>query len=273
MYTLSNKLNNWQVKLNIICDVVIIEKFTIGINNNVKNSETTTGQTNIISIAPTKFGFEITTSVQSNYKDNAYKIALLVIGKMLDVLSLSTNSFYLITTDNVTLNKNALSSHVKIILAKEDFINAFENAEKYNSEEPQFLLALNWFRKGKISDDPYDKFLAFWNSISLVAGKYHKEDERTKKGIKNQIWNCFISVWGQSSDWEFINGDDKWIDDNNIIRDKIAHGLIPIEFEHIENVLSRLEILEKVSYKFLTDFWKKIVTEKQAKTRRRLLIS
>lgn len=70
-------------------------------------------------------------------------------------------------------------------------------------------------------------------------------------GIKNQIWKCFLALWGQQKDWPLIGHDTEWINDNNRIRDQIAHGLIPIEVDYAENVITRLDILQQVTAKFL----------------------
>jgi hypothetical protein len=55
------------------------------------------------------------------------------------------------------------------------------------------LRGLGWYRKGLYTEDPFDKFLAFWNAIEIVAAYYQSEfvpsidRERAKKGSKSQI--------------------------------------------------------------------------------------
>ena len=41
----------------------------------------------------------------------------------------------------------------------------------------------------------------------------------------------------------------------NDIRNNIAHGLIPIEIEYVEDVISKLENVKFVAYKFLTEWF------------------
>ena len=94
-----------------------------------------------------------------------------------------------------------------------------------------------------------------WNSINVVAAKYHTPNERTRAGIINQIWNCFETLWGvDTNNWANINGDNRWINDNNDIRNIIAHGAIPVEIEYVENVITRLDAVQKVANKFLIDW-------------------
>jgi hypothetical protein len=83
------------------------------------------------------------------------------------------------------------------------------------------LRGLGWYRKGLYTEDPFDKFLAFWNAIEIVAAAYYQSEfvpsidrERAKKGSKSQIWECFKALWGPCEQWPNIAGDDKWFDEN-----------------------------------------------------------
>lgn len=205
--------------------------------------------TSDITIEPDRHGFKITSTVQTEDRDRAMKVAILFIGKMLDILAMKIDSPLIITQNSVF--PNSPSNIVRAEIDKGEFEQCFEWSRTLNLYEPALSRAFNWYRKGLYSDEPFDKFLAFWNSISVTASKYHSPDERTKLGIKNQIWKSFIALWGQQKNWPLMADDIEWINDNNKIRDQIAHGLIPIEVDYVENVITRLDVLQQVTAKFL----------------------
>ncbi|WP_339291330.1 methylamine utilization protein MauJ [Paenibacillus sp. FSL E2-0201] len=114
------------------------------------------------------------------------------------------------------------------------------------------MKAYGWYRKGITSEDAFDSFLALWNSIEIVTSKYHPRTERAKNGSKSQIWESFISVWGECQDWPLmIRGNNQWIDQNYLTRNNIAHGLANVNIEEIDEVISRLATIKMVSIMFL----------------------
>lgn len=205
-----------------------------------------------ISIKKHQQGFIISTTVYTANQDRAYKVALLFIGKMLDILSMKTN-----LPLNVSLNEyRQLTDRniVRAVIDEDEFRFCFELARQLNLNENKLLRAFSWYRKGLYTEDPFDKFLAFWNSICVVADGYCNDNERTRLGTVNRIWDCFITLWGQCPEWEFINGNDRWVNDNNEVRNKIAHGGVTVDIQYVENVINQLETVQKVAYKFLTQW-------------------
>jgi len=210
-----------------------------------------------ILIKPHQQGIRISSTVYTADKDRAYKVALLFIGKMLDVLSLKANTSVFISNNDIRnfIDKNV----VRAIIDEREFKECFEISRTLNLEHTAFLRALNWYRKGLYTEDPFDKFLAFWNSISVVAGKYHTQNERTRNGIINQIWNCFETLWGNDcAQWPDIDNN-RWINQNNEIRNNIAHGVIPVEIDYVEDVISRLDNVQNVAYRFLKEWSARIL--------------
>lgn len=206
-----------------------------------------------ITIKSHQQGLKIYSTVWTADQDRAYKVALLFIGKMLDVLAIKTNTPLFITNNDI---KNFSEKNVvRAVIDEQEFRDCFALSRFLNLNETAFLRALNWYRKGLYTEDPFDKFLAYWNSINVVAAKYHTQNERTRAGIINQIWNCFETLWGQNpSNWENINGDIRWINKNNEIRNNIAHGVIPVEIEYVNDVITKLDVVQKVANKFLIDW-------------------
>lgn len=205
-----------------------------------------------ISIRKHTQGFLISSTVYTADQDRAYKVALLFVGKMLDILSIKTK-----TALNVSLNEyRQLSDRntVRTVIDEDEFRFCFDLARQLNLNENKLLRAFSWYRKGLYTEDPFDKFLAFWNSISVVADGYCNDNERTRQGIINKIWDCFVTLWGNCENWKYINGNDRWINDNNDIRNKIAHGGVTVDIQYVENVISQLTIVQNVAYKFLTQW-------------------
>ena len=205
-----------------------------------------------ISIKKHQHGFVISSTVYTADQDRAYKVALLFIGKMLDILSLKTKS-----TLNVSLNEYRQIEDrniVRAVIDEDEFRFCFDLARQLNLNENKLLRAFSWYRKGLYTEDPFDKFLAFWNSISVVADGYCNDNDRTRQGIINKIWDCFVTLWGDCSNWEYINGNDRWVNDNNEIRNKIAHGGVTVDIQYVENVISQLETVQNIAYKFLTQW-------------------
>src|SRR5690554_6301933 len=147
-------------------------------------------------------GFVISTTVYTADKDRAHKVALLFIGKMLDILSLRINSSLNVSTNEYRRNSDIVN--VKALIDRDEFQFCFELARDLNLNENKLLRAFSWYRKGLYTEDPFDKFLAFWNSISVIADGYANDNERTRQGIINKIWDCFTTLWGNCSDWEFV---------------------------------------------------------------------
>jgi hypothetical protein len=205
-----------------------------------------------ISIKKHQQGFVISSTVYTADQDRAYKVALLFIGKMLDILSLKTKS-----TLNVSLNEYrqiADRNIVRAVIDVDEFRFCFDLARQLNLNENKLLRAFSWYRKGLYTEDPFDKYLAFWNSISVVADGYCNDNDRTRQGIINKIWDCFVTLWGDCANWEYINGNDRWVNDNNEIRNKIAHGGVTVDIQYVENVINQLETVQNVAYKFLTQW-------------------
>lgn len=182
------------------------------------------------------------------------KAALIFSGLALDVLSVKTKCPLYISIHEQRPRYNFSEYDILRTVIEEEWKFAFQESRLLTLTEPTFLRALGWFRKGLNSDDPFDKFLAFWNSIEVVAGKYHTPNERTRQGVKNQIWQCFSDLWGDCEEWKIIGGRTEWIDNNYEVRKNVAHGIISIDVASIEEISNKLSIIEKLASIFLLDW-------------------
>lgn len=208
-----------------------------------------------IEIARIPSGLKATVTARAPDHSVAYKAAVFYFGHMLDVLTLSVKQpMYLSLTDR----ERSYGPHhdVKRIIELDEFENAFSEAHRLGQRSPSYLRSLGWFRKGLTTDDPLDKFLAFWNSIEIVAGKYYRyvptiNKQRATNGSISQVWECFKALWGPCEEWPVIPGQTKWIDQSYAVRVGVAHGTEPINIHKVAEVAQRLPAIEEVSFRFL----------------------
>lgn len=212
-----------------------------------------------ISIKNVQTGVIVTVTAFASNSNLARKAAVLFIGKMLDSLSLQIGS-PLFLSFSEKYDSKIFQGTIKRIVEKDEWLASFKESRLLNEHEPTFLRSLGWYRKGLYTEDPYDKFLAYWNSIEITAAKYHHRTDRTQKGSKNQIWECFRELWGECSKWPVIKGNENWIDDYYNVRNKIAHGHDSITIDSVENIVNKLEQLEHISRLFLSDWRKKLIS-------------
>jgi hypothetical protein len=242
----------WEVEILVIGPLSIKNAINFNARKELEHPEPFYSNVSIIN---NENGFLATVTAFAPNSDLAEKAAIIFFGRMLDVLSLNLNlSLQLDIAKNVIVQK--ASQNVRRIVDRQDFVDAFFQSRILSLTETTFLRSLSWFRKGKHSQDPLDKFLAFWNSIETVASKYNPNKDACKgKGSKCHIWESFKKVWGECDKWEFIGGQTKWIDECNEHRINIAHGIIPIEIDFIEKIINKLPEVENIAFKFLTN-WK-----------------
>lgn len=207
-----------------------------------------------IRIRTVNTGVQATVTAYASNKGTARKVSLFFMGQMLDILALKVNLPLFLSYSSQLINRAENYSERRIITLDE-WHEAFYDARLLALSETTFIRALGWYRKGLYTEDPFDSFLAFWNSIEIVAGKYHPDNERAKNGSKSQIWECFKAIWGECQNWPLIPGQDKWIDNNYETRISIAHGTEPVSIDKVEKVIDLIPVIHDVAYLFLTT-WK-----------------
>jgi hypothetical protein len=209
-----------------------------------------------IEIVRNPSGIKATVTARAPAQEIAYKAALFFFGGTVDVLTLSINS-----PMNLSFTERArtVAQHhdVRQIIERIQFEESFREARLLRANHPVFLRSLGWYRKGLTTDDPLDKFLAFWNAIEIVAGRYYRsvpssDYERASRGSKNQVWSCFEALWGTCNVWPIITGQSDWIDENYDVRIGVAHGVAPIDVHKVAEVAQRLPAIKDISYKFLS---------------------
>ncbi len=204
-------------------------------------------------------GIEAFLTASASTSDLAHKAALIFFGQMLDPLALEIKQPLFLSFSELEVGRRATYA-VRRVVEKREWKTSFYTANQLSEQEPTFLRALGWYRKGLYSEDPFDRFLAFWNSIEVTATKYHPKTEKTSSGSINQIWACFESLWGDCDSWpDLIRGETDWIDKNYKTRKDIAHGITRVNIHDVESVIERLKIIEEISQTFLSGWlYKKI---------------
>lgn len=195
----------------------------------------------------------------------AYEAAVFFFGRMLDVLAVRIDQPLYLSLAERRVDTNPRGRHdVRRRLQVDEIEHAFHEAHLLATSSPPFLRSLGWYRKGLYTEDPFDQFLAFWNSIEVVASKYYKyvpsiDHERAKGRSKSQVWECFKALWGACEEWPLIGGDSNWIDDNYEIRKDVAHGAKSVDITKVAAVASRTPTIRRVAHGFLTGWREKFL--------------
>jgi len=211
-----------------------------------------------IEIAEQLSGLRATVTARAPDHTIAHKAAVFFFGHVIDALTLVINRpMYLSLTER---ERSVRQRHdVRRIIEPDQFEHAFGEAYSLARGSPSFLRSLGWYRKGLTTEDPLDKFLAYWNAIEIVASKYYHyvptiDKERAKKGSKNQVWACFDALWGRCEDWPVIPSQTKWIDESYAVRLDVAHGVAFINVNKVGEVAQRLPVIEDICYRFLSEW-------------------
>lgn len=248
----------WDVEITVIGPVSIIHPFELNVRKELNHPQAFYSD---VRIRESDNGFIAIVTAFAPNPELAESAAVLWFGRMLDFLSLRLNLPLQLELSDKTLTQKK-SSRVRRKIDRIDILQSFIESRIISIEETTYARALSWFRKGRYTQDPFDKFLAYWNSIETVASKYNPNKAAcADKGSICHIWECFKHAWGECEKWEFIAGQNKWIDEGNEIRKNIAHGIFPIEIDSIQSIVKKIPEVEQVTHKFLTD-WYKIIRPK-----------
>lgn len=205
-----------------------------------------------INIKSINNGIKATVTAYADRKDLAYSAAYVFFGQMIDVLSFQINEplFLHYYENSFSINHK---TEIKRVLKKENFGEAFQHARELLQNNQTLLKAYGWYRKGLTTENPYDQLLAFWNVIEIIVPKYHNETERSKIGIINKTWKCFLDIWGDQNTWPVIGGQVQWINNVCELRNHIAHGVREINLESIMEIIEYVGDLEKLSRRLLQE--------------------
>lgn len=200
-----------------------------------------------IYLEPKRAGFSATITAYADSIDTAETVAYVYFGKMRDVLSMTNDIPIQLSGNEGFLNMNQ-SFKSRRILEKKDIIIAFKKARNFEIDHPKLLRAISWYSKGKLSFNTFDKFIAYWNVIEILSKEYHTPTNRTTRGIKNQIYQCFLDYFGDTPSWGI---EENWLDEIYQKRNDIYHGGQDITLEEIKETSRVIPLLEKVSKRLI----------------------
>lgn len=201
-----------------------------------------------IRLVRSTYGIRATITAYADNVSTAETVAFVYFGRMRDVLSLENDiPIQLHRHEGAFANQEIYKS--RRLLNKSDIISAFKMARRLEIEQPMLLRAIGWYSKGKITQNTFDQFLSYWNVIEILSKKFYTETDKAKKGVKNQIYQCFIDFFGEVGNWGVS---DNWIDLMYEKRNQIVHGGEDTTLESI-NLVSELVSQLQQTAKALTD--------------------
>lgn len=193
-------------------------------------------------VKSSRYGLTANITAYAPTSDIAYKAAFHFFGNMIDVLSFKIDAP--LNLYNMNFSSSTGEYSIRRILDRNIIDDSFSIASEYsiNESESTVLRAMGWYRKALTSNDPIDKFLSLWNVIQSLGSKFHTPNERTRSGVINQIFQCFLEHIGEEVSWGL---EDRWINNMHELRSQLAHGGINIDIHTIENVAIKNEVLQK----------------------------
>jgi hypothetical protein len=241
----------WVVKLAISGPIAVKSVLTIAVEKGFNNPFLTT-----VKIRPAKHGVRVELVARAQNQLEANDAAVFFVGQMIDVLSFKLDLPLTVSLQGEQF-QSGLSSNVHRIVTKPEFIDTFGVSRNYGLHRGVLIRALGWYRKGISSEDPIDKFIAFWCSLEGFGSVSARRNERTARGSINQICDCFNQVWGDVEDWKVIPNSANMLNELGELRNGISHGFMPVTIETIRDINEKLPVIQRLSYEFLKD-WQEI---------------
>ncbi len=233
----------WEVDIDIIGPIMIKENISFKQEKGYDEEQFYSN----ISLRNEKFGISATLTAYAENIDIAKTVAFVYLGRMVDVLVLDNDLSIVIQERG-----NYFISNVQPItrrqFKKDELELAFKVARKLELEQIALFKAIGWYAKGKVSNNALDSFLSYWNVIEIVGKEYHTETERTKDGVINKVYQCFLDYLGSENDWNLPG---RWINDMHDKRSSIAHGGEEATSEAINNIAVLIPILSQTARRII----------------------
>lgn len=237
----------WKIKLAVSAPITIKSPLSLDVQKGADYPFWTT-----VKLKKATHGVWVEVIARASSQDEANDAGVFFIGQMLDLLSLWTNlPLYLSLFDEKFRD---FDTRVQRIVEEEEWIRAFRLSREYGLNRRVYSRALSWYRKGLVSEDPIDKFLAFWSSLEGFGSESARRNERTRKGAINQICDCFDQIWGNSSSWKVIPNEANWVKRFHDTRNGISHGFIEVNIDTIKQITAQLPKLHLLAYTFLSEW-------------------
>lgn len=237
----------WEVRLAISGPIAVRRPITLSVEKGYHYPFWTT-----VKIAKAPQGVLVDIIARAYTQREANDSAVYFVGQMLDVLCLQTDLPLYLSLEGIQFR--SLDTNTRRLIEPQEWDEAFRLGRDYGIARPTFSRALSWYRKGLTSEDPIDKFLAFWSSLEGVSAKFARANGRTRQGAINQICDCFNQLWNNVEYWHVIPNDAQWVNRFHERRNGISHGFITVNVETIQEIASELPKLQELAFAFLTDW-------------------
>lgn len=241
-------MSEWEVKLAVSGPISV--KSTISVI--AEKGEIDPFQTNI-TIRKAIHGVWVSIIARADSQESANDAALYFVGQTLDVLCLKTN---LPTHLSITGTQfKAIEDNVRRLVTGHEWQETFRLGREYGLNHAIYSRALGWYRKGVNTEDPIDKFIAFWSCLEGFGAQSAQRTERTSRGAINQIANCFDQLWGEASRWKVIPNQAEWLNKFHETRNGIAHGYTSVNIDTLKDISLQLPKIRLLAHTFLVE-WK-----------------
>lgn len=237
----------WKVKLAVSGAIAIKRNLRLQVEKGHTPFLTT------VELKNAAHGVEFQLIARASNSDEANEVAIYFLGQMLDVMCLYLEIPLYLSFSSPEFRP--VDNNVKRMVLEQEWQDAFQRGRNYGINRPVFSRALSWYRKGLTSEDPIDRLFAFWLSLEIIGTKYARDNERTRGNrTKNKILDCFDQLWESQETWKVIPNDVAWLDSIHELRNKIAHGVLPVDLETIKNAVQVIPRLRNLASKFLFDW-------------------
>lgn len=237
---------DWHVSLSVCGPISTASKITLNVEKGYHQPFWTT-----VNISRCNNGVRIEVTARADNQEDANEAGLFFVGQALDVLSLRINlpliSFL------VDSQSEFKTIGAKRIVIQEEWDEAFSTGRNLGLDHPAFSRAISWYRKGLESNNPVDKFMAFWTSIESLAAVSARENERTSQGIINKICDCFDQLWQNIDNWKVIPNNAAQLNRLYEHRNTISHGAVAIQIDNLKQIAAQIPIVHQLAHRFLTD--------------------
>lgn len=183
-------------------------------------------------------GIQVCLTAYAENQNDAYIVANVYLERAINLLSVLIDLPLKVETEN---KKNVSTGRlVRRQLTQDDLQMAFRLSRQFEQDNPKVLRALSWYCKGNNSFNVLDRFTSYWTCIEILSAEYHTPTDRTRLGMKNQIYQCYIDYLDESYVID-------WLDNANELRNNILHGGVEITYDKIIEISNDSNIIKNHS--------------------------
>ena len=250
----ASEWSSWEVALAISGPITVERPLNMDVQKGQEQPFWTT-----LKVTKAPQGVKAEVVAKAINQEEANDAAIYFVGQALDVLSLHTR--LPLYVGSLRGYHYAGDLHVKKLISEQEWRNSFRLGREYGVNQAVLSRALSWFRKGLISEDPIDKFLAFWSSMECIGAVCARKTEKTSRGAVNQVCDCFDQLWVDVASWKVIPNAAQNVNDFHEIRNGIAHGYTSVDVETVRRISQDLYVIQSLATAFLADWERKIIND------------